>query len=79
MVRFGIDGNSYEIEEFSKLDNFNICSKIFINTKGLKFRSNCLQDVYVDFELVDNFILSGIINTITNIYKKEKLFFDVNN
>ena len=70
MVRFGVDDNDYQIDDFNKLDEFNMGPNISVDKKGLKFTCKCLQDITIDFELSLNDLSLEIIKTIIDLYNK---------
>lgn len=76
IVRFFIDDNSYEIEEFTKLDEFKMGPDISVNKEGLIYDYESIQNISLKFELKEIDLSSKIIHSIISIYNQEKEYFN---
>uniref|UniRef100_A0A6C0BDH0 Uncharacterized protein n=1 Tax=viral metagenome TaxID=1070528 RepID=A0A6C0BDH0_9ZZZZ len=75
IVRFGVDDIGYHIEDLIKLDEFNIGPNITINDSGLKFSSEHIQEIFVEFELLDENLADDLIDIIFLSFKDETTHF----
>jgi hypothetical protein len=76
MIRFGVDDNDYEINEFINLKSFKIGPNLNIFEDSIKFHCNCVQEFDVSFELMSSGISKVLIDIFNDTYIKETLHYD---